>query len=102
GQIAGGHFGAFTEIETQLGNFEIPVAETAPDELVNCIRSVIEAVVLERLVHPRCGGPQFANNPSRFYRCIIVSYRYATQQFTMRVDSRLRGPIHVHKDEPRR
>ena len=39
------------EIETQLHDLQIPVAETSPEELVDRIRRIVEAIVLERLIH---------------------------------------------------
>jgi len=57
------HFG---EVEAKLDEFEIPVAELAPEELVDGVGRFVETIVLQCLIHFNGHCIEAREDPTRF------------------------------------
>ena len=59
---------SFAEIEAELHDFQVPIAEATPEELIYGIRRIVEAVVRERLINLFGCGVKLGNDPAGLKR----------------------------------
>ncbi len=76
-----------TVLQLHLGDFHIPVAVLVPDELVDRLRDIVEAVVDEALLDLGLGALQQTDDPAVGLREIEVAVRPAVLAFA----------VHKHK-----
>ncbi len=110
-QICAGNSGrsrvrAFLEVQPRLDQLDVPVAELAPEEIVDAIRRLIETISLKRLVHVFRRAIEPREYPTVFERVSLKPGNAAAYGETgvppaPRPQARL-DPIHVHEHEPRR
>ena len=62
--------GTFFEIQPRLDQFQIPIAKLAPEEIIDSIRRLVEAIRTERIIdihysaiEPRKNPPIFKSQP---------------------------------------
>ena len=67
------------EVQPQLHDFEIPVAEISPEELVNNVRGFVKAEFGERLVDFSGGGVEAGDDPARLDRARRPEHRVREQ-----------------------
>ncbi len=90
----------FAEVEPQLDDLQIPVAEVAPEELVDDVRGFVEAILCREPYSPqpqcdsggrRSNGPQSERSSPG---------RSASDQFIgIDKNTSFRRAVHVHEDE---
>ena len=73
---------------------KIPIAEATPEELIDRVGRVVEAIVFQRLIDLGCGRMQFGHNPASFERRIVSHCRHSAQRcgINSNADSLRRGP----------
>ena len=59
---------ALLEVQPRLDQLEIPIAELAPEKIVDAIRRLIETICLQRLVHVLRRAIEARKNPAVFER----------------------------------
>src|SRR6185437_7931195 len=55
---------ADTVVEPRLDQFDIPVAELTPEEIVNRVRCLIETICRQRFVYCTCNAVEARKNPA--------------------------------------
>src|SRR5579871_1313541 len=91
---------SFAKLEPQLHQLEIPVAELAPEELVDRIGSLVEAVSRKSTVHLAANCTEASHDPLRLQRSLGRQLRHhAAVAHGYLVTSLLRA-VDVHEQEP--
>ena len=93
--------GGVGEIEAELDDFEIPVAEVAPEELVDEVGGFVESISGERGVHFGGDGIEAGDDPAGFERGAAWDGWRLAEQGRVDFDAGFAGALDVHEDEAR-
>ena len=90
---------AFAEVETQFDEFEVPVAELAPEELIDGVGGFVEAIVGESVVDGSGDGAEAVEDPSGFERRVGGEFGDGAVVAHRHLVAGLFGAIDVHEEE---
>src|SRR5208283_6236305 len=61
--------GAFIEVYARLDQFQIPVAELAPEKVVNAVGRFMKTICLQRTIHVGSNSVEARKNPAVLESC---------------------------------